>query len=81
MIYKTYKWIKCSYGLEIIYSFSLFQINRVRDYSVGQMNKVSENYVFQRQRVRKFSAHQLFKLRETYKYQQKTLNKIKTGRG
>lgn len=48
----------------------------MRDYSVSQMNRVSENYVFQRHRIRKFSAHQLLRLRETYKYQQKTLNKI-----
>ena len=61
-----------------MYSIFLFlcQVNKVRDYSVSQMNRVRENYVFQRHRIRKFSAQQLLKLRETYKYQQKTLNKI-----
>lgn len=63
-------------GLTTVKDQYLDQVNKVRDYSVSQMNRVRENYVFQRHRIRKFSAQQLLKLRETYKYQQKTLNKI-----
>lgn len=48
----------------------------MRDYGIGQIDRLRENYVFQRNRIRKFSAHHLYKLRENYKLQQQHLNKI-----
>jgi len=54
----------------------LDQINKLRDYSNGQLARTHENYIFQRQRLRKFSAQNYLKIRETGKYTQKTLNRV-----
>ena len=51
-------------------------INKMRDYSNGQLARCHENYIFQRQRLRKFSAANYLKIRETGKYTQKTLNRV-----
>ncbi|QQP49089.1 Uncharacterized protein FKW44_009617 [Caligus rogercresseyi] len=51
-------------------------MQRIRDYSTSQLNRVNENYIFQRQRLRKFSAQNYLKIRETRKYTQKTLTKV-----
>lgn len=51
-------------------------INKIREYSNGQLTRCHENYIFQRQRLRKFSAQNYLKIRETGKYTQKTLNRV-----
>ncbi len=53
-----------------------FQMNRIRDYSSGQLDRVHENYIFQRQRLRKFSAQNYLRMRATGKSTQRTLNKV-----
>ena len=56
--------------------FIPLQMQRIRDYSNGQLERVNENYIFQRQKLRKFSSQNFLKMRETKKYTQKTLNKV-----
>ena len=51
-------------------------MQRIRDYSSVQLERVNENYIFQRQKLRKFSAANYLKMREGKKYTQKTLNKV-----
>lgn len=51
-------------------------MQRIRDYSSSQLERVNENYIFQRQRLRKFSAQNYLKMRETQKYTKRTLNKV-----
>ena len=51
-------------------------MQRIRDYSANQLERVHENYIFQRQKLRKFSAQNYLKMRETSKYTRKTMNKV-----
>lgn len=51
-------------------------MQRIRDYSTGQLDRVHENYIFQRQRLRKFSAQNYLRMRQTGKYTTKTLSKV-----
>jgi len=51
-------------------------MQRIRDYSAGQLDRVHENYIFQRQRLRKFSAQNYLRVRATGKSTQRTLNKL-----
>ena len=51
-------------------------MQRIRDYSTGQLDRVHENYIFQRQRLRKFSAQNYLRVRATGKSTQRTLNKV-----
>ncbi len=55
---------------------SSLQMNRIRDYSSSQLDRVHENYIFQRQRLRKFSAQNYLRVRATGKSTQRTLNKV-----
>ena len=51
-------------------------MQRIRDYSTSQLERVHENYIFQRQKLRKFSAQNYLKMRETKNYTRKTMNKV-----